>query len=407
MIKNNNIFYLTTEGIGAPVKPPSETRVANAPAKVAARAEERDTGPKFTGPLVKINAGLEKRAMLSDNEIDAIVIDCQMVEDGPLIATGIKCDVVCRTYLNLVTLKKLLLREALEDQGYKHIIMQCYMEAYEGFRDQVIYEFRTLTHIFEELLRQQPTVASFVTPPQKGFRLREVWRSTMEKHYENIKSEEGLDEANGSDLSVGTMNLKNPMEEKKYKDKLFSNSGNFTKEMISYRIKDTLMNLKDKHGAVSFRPRLDTIDDQIMNKSADNSQDMGDTEWLEHQRKLFFKKDTEVTTGQKKKKFDDPYLTEFKGILTNSNLVSDIQTCMVNSFASTKVVTKRIADMRNAAPLKINSFIKSFMVKAQHEEDKEKDPTAGSRTSVLNKLCKPTSKQFPTNPLRKHEDPCR
>jgi hypothetical protein len=112
---------------------------------------------------------------------------------------------------------------------------------------------------------------------------------------------------------------------------------------------------------------------------------------------MFFKNDPTVTTGQKKKKFDDPYLTEFKGILNNSNLVSDIQTCMINSFASTKVVTKRIADRRNAEPLRINSFIKSFIVKAQHEEEKEKDPTAGSRTSVLNKLCKPTSKQFPIN----------
>jgi hypothetical protein len=129
--------------------------------------------------------------MMSDNEIDAIVLDCEIVEDGPLIATGIKVDVVCRTYLNLVTLKKLLLREALEDQGYKHIIMQCYMEAYEGFRDQVIYEFRTLGQIFEDLLRQKPTVASIDPTPQKGFRLREVWRSTMDKHFAKMKSEEG------------------------------------------------------------------------------------------------------------------------------------------------------------------------------------------------------------------------
>jgi hypothetical protein len=185
------------------------------------------------------------------------------------------------------------------------------------------------------------------------------------------------------------------MDEKKYKDKLFGNSGNFTKEMISYRIKDTLMNLKDKHGAVSFRPRLEDIDDKIMNESADNSEDLGDAEWLEHQRKMFFKNDPKVTTAEKMKKFDNPNLTEFKGILSNSNLISDIQTCMINSFASTKVVTRRIADRRNAEPLRINSFIKSFIVKAQHEAEKEKDPTAGSRTSVLNKLCKPTSKQCP------------
>jgi hypothetical protein len=69
--------------------------------------------------------------------------------------------------------------------------MQCYMEAYEGFRDQVNYEFRTLGHIFEELLRQEPTVASIHPRPPKGFSLREVWRSTMDKHFAKLKSQEG------------------------------------------------------------------------------------------------------------------------------------------------------------------------------------------------------------------------
>lgn len=324
--------------------------------------------------------------MLTDYEIDKLVKECHIKPHIlKLVARGIKSDVVCMTYLSKDELKKILLTQTVEGNDYKHIAIQIYSEGYENFKERIKYEFSTLGSVFKDIIDQFPATKHVKTKKEHRFRVNNVWKVQMERNIDFSRIEEMME---NTDQEKQKETYNNILEEKKLKEKFFGDNENYSKEVIAYKIKDTLMNNKDKHGPVCFRRLDEESDDKLLNKSEDVEEKIDDDKWLEYQRKKFFKSDQTFKEVKKSTTKLDPYLNEFRSILTNSNLIRDIETCMKNSFASSAKETQKLLIKRESSPLRCDPNIRTFLVKTQNKLEKEAND--GVAVNPYDRLCQPT-----------------
>ena len=217
LVNNSYLFMLTPENFIRPETVESSTNILTKNILMN-RNEEKDTGPKFYANFVKIRPEYEKKAMITELEIDKLVKECHIQPDIlKLVARGIKSDVVCRTYLSFDQLKKTLLTNTVEGTGYKDIAMHIYKDGYELFKQRIIYEFQTLESVFKDITNQFPSTKDAKAKKMHRFRVNNTWKQQMERNIDLSKIEEMMENNDQYDKQKET--YKNVLDEKALKDK--------------------------------------------------------------------------------------------------------------------------------------------------------------------------------------------
>ena len=101
----------------------------------------------------------------------------------------------------------------------------------------------------------------------------------------------------------------------------------YSKDDIQDMIKSSIKGIKDPYSIFDKKKKEEKIDSKNLKIYEKNSQVLDDSNWMDYQRAMFFKKEEDVYL-EKKEVSCDPYLSQLKGILKNTNLINDIELCI-------------------------------------------------------------------------------
>lgn len=335
----------------------------NEPTEAMLKNDVADPYYKGQYSIIQFKASQEQKSMLSDEAIEDQMKSVINPEDAYLVKKGIRMDVVTRTYMKSDQIKKIIKRDS--KKGYIHVIMSIYMEAYDHFREQMIQEFGLLNSFFKEIFKQQPDL-SFNREPRR-FEISESWKNTMTKQYDSIIAWEDGEEYDHEVVDLNSSIFRINLDgDKKHKNKFYNTANeNYTKDYINDLIRTNLMNVRDQKGKVCFRKKdsKDKSEEKKFKSNVDNSDDVDDEKWIDYHRSKFWKNEDHNVVVKKEKHYD-PYVSEFRSIITNSILVRDIETCMKLSIAKQFTGTKTDgSDTARAKSIKYDPNVRNFLMK--------------------------------------------